>query len=480
MISDTQRKPPALKSLVLNASAWTFGGYGAGMVLRLANSIILSRLLFPEAFGLMTLVGVFIQAVGMFSDIGTGPAIIQNKKGDDPEFLNTAWTIQILRGFGLWFCVLIGTYPFAIAYGHPEMLWLIPVAGLREVVSGFNSTKLSTANRRMQLGTLTIIGLLSQVLGLTVTIVWAWHFRTVWALVGGSLAAALTMMLLSHFYLEGSANRFAWDRQDAKVLMRFGKWVFASTALTFCVQMSDRLIFGQMVPTALLGMYGIAFGLATIPASIVQQMAQAIAFPAYSRVQRELGSMQTVFYRLRTPIIVAGGAGMCFLILTGPLLTQFLYDPRYYQAGWMLQILSVGVWFQILESNLGAGLLALGHSRLLAFASAMKLVGMLILIPLGYHFFGFPGAVAGYSGSEIFRYVFSVSAAKRNGIAAYSGDLLLTIWCMVTIGSGFALLSLDCCQGLSSLVIILMMTTLIVIFWAIPAVRATRIMRLRS
>ena len=63
---------------------------------------MLTRLLFPEAFGLMALIQTFMIGLAMFSDLGIGPAIIQSDRGEDPDFLNTAWVMQILRGICLW------------------------------------------------------------------------------------------------------------------------------------------------------------------------------------------------------------------------------------------------------------------------------------------------------------------------------------------------------------------------------------------
>jgi O-antigen/teichoic acid export membrane protein len=104
-----------------------------GQALRLGSNIVLAWLLFPEAFGLMLLVNVFMQGLQMFSDIGIGPSIIQNKRGNDPDFLNTAWTIQAIRGFVLWFIACVLAWPIAWIFAHNDPLaWklvlLIPVA----------------------------------------------------------------------------------------------------------------------------------------------------------------------------------------------------------------------------------------------------------------------------------------------------------------------------------------------------------------
>ena len=73
---------------------------GIGQVMRLASNLILTRILSPEDFGLMALVTSFLIGLAMFSDMGFGPSIMQSKRGDDPVFLDTIWTLKIIRGFG--------------------------------------------------------------------------------------------------------------------------------------------------------------------------------------------------------------------------------------------------------------------------------------------------------------------------------------------------------------------------------------------
>ena len=91
-------KSSEAKSKLLNGSLWTFFGYGSSQIIRLGSNLVLARLLFPEAFGIMSLVTVVMQGLTMISDLGVGPSIIHSKRGDDPNFLNTAWTIQVIRG----------------------------------------------------------------------------------------------------------------------------------------------------------------------------------------------------------------------------------------------------------------------------------------------------------------------------------------------------------------------------------------------
>ena len=74
--------------------------YGAAMGLRLLSSVILSRLFLPEYFGLMALVTTVIVGMNLFSHVGLQDSVIQNPR-ETSRFLNTAWTIQVIRGAGL-------------------------------------------------------------------------------------------------------------------------------------------------------------------------------------------------------------------------------------------------------------------------------------------------------------------------------------------------------------------------------------------
>ena len=86
----------------MRSSAWTIFGFVASQAVRFGSNLILTRLLFPEAFGMMALVTVAMVGLGNFSDVGTGPAIAYNRRGDDPDFLDTAWTLHVIRGVLLW------------------------------------------------------------------------------------------------------------------------------------------------------------------------------------------------------------------------------------------------------------------------------------------------------------------------------------------------------------------------------------------
>jgi len=107
----------------------------------------------------------------------------------------------------------------------------------------------------------------------------------------------------------------------------------------------------------------------------------------------------------------------------GAVAINLIYDARYEDAGWMVQLLALAGWFGTPEAANTAAILALGKPMWLVVGNAAKLVGMFTLIPLGFHFGDFPGALAGYVASELFRYAFSSIALRRLGLTAWSQDI---------------------------------------------------------
>lgn len=458
--------PLSLRALVRRGTFWSIAGYGGSQALRFGGNLLLTRLLMPEAFGLMALVNALQIGLQLFSDIGIGPSIVQGKRGDDPAFLNTAWTVQTLRGLTL-FCVGAAlAVPFAHFYGNPLLAWVLIVSASTALISGFNSTRIHSMYRDVDLARVSGIEIASQAAGLAGILAWTAFDRSVWALVAGGLAGSITRLVLSHTVLPGIANHFAWDRSAVSELFRFGRWIFFSTVLTFLVGQSDRLVFGKMVPLAVLGVYSVGVMIATLPAEALGRMASGVFFPVYSRVRNSGQDLGPVFRRVRRPLLLLAGWMIAGLAGGGTAAVRLLYDDRYDSAGWIVQLLAFASWFTVLESTNGAALLARGESHWSAACSAAKLLGMLVLIPVGYGLGGFPGAVTGLAASEIFRYAVSAFAATRAGLKGWPQELKLTAWVLATSGVGWLTVNLAERGGLSQPAVAALVFCSVTLAWA--------------
>lgn len=418
----------SLKQLAIRGTIWAISGYGASQILRFGSNLILTRLLFPKLFGLMALVNTLIIGLNLFSDVGIGPSIIQNKRGDDPAFLNTAWTLQVIRGFGLWFGSIAIAWPVAKFYGNPQLLWLIPVLGLTTIISGFNSTALFTLNRHLAVRQLAIFELGQQASGLIVMIVWAFFHPSIWALVSGSIVSASVKMLWSHRLNSGSPNRFAWDRDTIKDLISFGRWIFISTALTFLASQADKLILGKLISLEMLGVYGIAFTLADLPRQILNALSGRVIFPALSKLSelpRE--TFRDKVLKKRKLMLICFAVALTVPVSFGDIFILALYDQRYIQASWMLPILSLGLWHTLLYTSISSSLFVLGKPIYNAQGYLLSFLTISIGLPLGFYLMGMVGAILVIAFYDLPLYGVTTYGLWREGLMGIGQDIKATL-----------------------------------------------------
>jgi len=392
----------SLKALVLRGSAWTIFGHGTSTLIRLASSLILTRLLVPEVYGVMSLIWMVLYGLQMFSDVGLGPAIIRDKRGDEPDFLNTAWTVQVIRGVVLWGGACLIAWPIAAFYDQPQLVQLIPAAGLTALISGFASTSLHTSRRRMDFKRLILLELSAQIIGFVVTLLWARVHPTPWAIVAGTLSMSLFNALASHVFLPGIRNTFRLERSSLKVLLGFGKWIFLASIFSFLASQTDRILLGYYVDMAQLGIYYVAMTVGVGAHVLAVKIVSTVMLPAYSKV------LQTQAHRLRDAVYRSRlGLDALLILPVGALMVlsnsviEFLYDPRYHEAGWMLQIICVRVLMTPSLTNSETCLIALGRSKYTFVQNVCRSIWMLVCIPLGWSLAGMQGIIWAVALSEL-------------------------------------------------------------------------------
>ena len=474
MSEPTQSTPssPSVGPLAEKASSsamWSVVGYGGQHVVRLVSNLILTRLLLADDFGLMALVNVFVMGLHLFSDMGFGPAIVQNKR-EDPDFVNTIWTILVIRGVVLCSVALLLSGPYAAFYGQPDLVPLIRVASVSLVIDGFISTSIFTHERHLNLKRPIVLKVGVQLVSAIAMVIWAWFTRSVWSLVVGSIVHAIVLVALSHLWLPGHRSRFRLEPKAARYLFSFGSWIFLGTLAMFAANQLDRIILGRITDMATLGVYSIAIMLATAPAEALTGLTNAVLVPLYTRVHYSTTDLGKVFRTARWPVMVLGGWAAAGFIGGGETMVRLLYDSRYHDAGWMLQILSAGVWFgAVLGTTYGSVVLAIGRSDWIAARSFSKVVGMAILVPLGFTFWGFPGAVIGLSASELFRYAATVLVAGRMGFNGGLDDLKFSLWIALSALAGWSAVAWLDQQGQTNVVLhTLVVFVVVTAFWVRP------------
>lgn len=413
----------------------------AGQCLRLASNLLLTRLLVPEHFGLMALINIFVSGINLFSDLGIRQSIIQNKLGDERRFLDTAWTVQVIRGFGVWIVACLLAFPLGhfVYSDMPALTVLLPVAALSSVILGFQSTKIFSAGRHLQIGREVLVELAAGVTGLIAMAVLAFIKPTVWALVFGNLIGVLMRTVLSFLAFPGQGNRFAWDRECLGELFSFGKWIFFGTLLMFVGTNADRLILGKLITAEQLGVYNIAFMLSNMPRMLLKRLGNKVIFPAVSRkADLDRSRLREILLNRQRKLVLIMSLPVVVLAVVGDMFVRFAWDPRYHDAGWMTSLLAMGIWIAVVRTSVGPALMAVGKPQYNTYSQIARIIWMSAGAFIGYRIgasfdtpgepqiYAFYGFLIVYALSELPPYLVTLYGRWREGLNTFWQDLWMT------------------------------------------------------
>lgn len=395
-----------LKNRIINAGSWTLFGHITSQMIRLGSNLIMTRLLVPEMFGIMAIAYIIIVGLAMFSDLGLKQNIIQSKRGDDPLFLNTVWSVQIIRGAVLAVVCLLAAYTLTIinqfsllssdnVYSSSLLPQVLMFLAISPLLQGLESTKVACANRGLYLKRVVTLELTAQLFGLAFMLTWVYFDRSIWALVFGAIFSGFIKMILSHFMLPGYSNKLAWDHNAFNEVFHFGKWMFISSILGFLINQGDKLLLGGMMSTKSFGLYSIAALLYAALEGLISKLISNVAFPALGEVNRlNPQSVREKYYKIRVPVDIFCLFLAGFIFISGSTIVNILYDQRYDQSGHMFEIL--GLLLLVIRFGIaGQFYLVMGKPKIMTILIFSRLVFMLVFIPIGFKINQDMGAVWG-------------------------------------------------------------------------------------
>jgi O-antigen/teichoic acid export membrane protein len=416
-----------LSRSLIERIGWTTGAYGLIQVIRLVSNVVLARLLAPELFGIMLIVTTLRTGVELFSDIGIGQNIVSNKNGRDPDFYNTAWTLQLLRGVILALLCLLAAAPIAEFYGSDELRHILTVISVIFVIDGVQSVGRFLLQKDMNLKRLSVFELSTFILTTSVQISFALYSPTVWALVFGNIAAGCIVMVSTFLMCSGMTYRLRLAREYIGQIFTFGRWIFVSTVMFFLATNFDRLFLARAVTFEVLGVYGVARAMAEIVNQFANRMGAQIVFPMVAATAHSGDELRSRIASGRGRLLLAAAILMSVFVASSDLIIHVLYDDRYRAAARLLPLLGMGVWFSILCALGESLLLGTGRSSPGAIANAGKLIWIVIGFTMTVHQFGLAGAVCVVAAADLIRYLPLVRSQVAAGLSFVRQDIVATL-----------------------------------------------------
>ena len=406
-------------------STWTALTFFISQGVRFAANLILARLLFPEAFGVMALVTLLLVGLTLISDMGIAQSIMQSKRGDEPAFLDTAWTVQIIRGVFLWLAACALALPAAAFYGQASIALLLPVAAVSLLFAALEPMRVETANRHLLIGRVTVLDLISTIVGIVAMVVLAWTTRSVWSLVAGWVVTSGVRLVVMWVFLPGAGNRLRWEKNATSELLNFGVWIFLSSICGLLVSQGDRAILGKFLTIDGLGIYNIGMFLASFPLMLGMIITSRILIPLYREHLNDADeTARNRLFRLRYYLSAVLITVIFVLALAGPWIVQTLYDDRYVAAGGIIVALASVQMITVVSLTYDQAALATGDSRGFFTVSATKAFLTTAGFLIGVINFGLLGAIIGMAISLLLYYPFIVLLARRHNAWDRRHDLM--------------------------------------------------------
>ena len=295
-IINNVRKPGAsLTHRVVVSGFWMFTLRMLQNAFGFIRLIVLARVLLPNDFGLMGIALLTISTLETFSQTGFQHALIQ-KKGNIESYLNSAWTVSILRGFII-FGVLYLIAPYAATFFNAsEAKSVIQVIGISVLIKAFSNLGVIYFKKDLEFNKQFIYEMGGTLADFIVSVSTALILMNAWALVFGLLAGEFSRCCLSYL-LHPRRPRLNFDLGKLKELWGFGKWISGSNIFTFLVTQGDDIFVGKVLGATALGFYQMAYRISNLPATDVTHVISQITFPAYSKLQDNLDHLRKAHFQ---------------------------------------------------------------------------------------------------------------------------------------------------------------------------------------
>jgi O-antigen/teichoic acid export membrane protein len=371
-----------LKARVFRGGAWLGIGSVSEQGLRFARNMVLARLLAPAAFGTMAIVMSAAALLQSFTELGVREGLIQNPRGAEPEYVNAAWWMGLIRSVSIYLALFLGAPWVAKFYGNHDLTSLLRVATVSLVLEGAISSRAYVAMKEMKFNRWATIQHGGGIIGVVITIILGFVLRDVWALVLGTCAESAARCLLS-FALCPFLPSIKIDRDALRHLLQFSKGLFGLAPLYIIFMRADIFVLGKLVPASTLGYYSMGIAVAQVPGFFLANLLGQIFMPALSHVQTDRLRTRRIVLQVSTAIVLLGLPAVVFSYFCGRPLLTLLYGPNYAVAAGALFLASCGAVVTLVNNPINTALYASGHPQLhRRCVIAMAIVMMILTYPL--------------------------------------------------------------------------------------------------
>ncbi|HOP98041.1 MAG TPA: MOP flippase family protein [Verrucomicrobiota bacterium] len=285
-----------LSDKTTRAVGWTTGAKILQQLLQFGLSVVLMRLLGPEAFGLVWMVLVFSGFAGIFSEFGFGSALVQHPDVREEHRSSVFW-MGMGMGLLLTAVFLFGASLVADFYNEPMLKPMTQWMALNFIIVAVGKVPRAMLQKEMRFDAIAKVTVISLAVSGTVAVTVAVAGGGVWSLVAQRLTEALVSSAL-FFRAYRWRPRFMWSRDAAGALFRYSLGLTGFNIINYWARSADNLLIGRFMGAGVLGLYSRAYSLMLLPLTQVVAVIGPVMFPALSSIQHDKPRVRRAYLRV--------------------------------------------------------------------------------------------------------------------------------------------------------------------------------------
>ena len=370
-----------LNSRIVNATKWSAITEVMAKLVAPISTMVLARLLTPEAFGVVATLNLVITFAEIFTDAGFQRYLIQHEFKDDEDkdkSTNVAFWSNLVMSFVLWGIIAIFCEPIATLVGNPGLGHVLIVACVSIPIAAFSSIQMALFKRDFDFKTLFWRRLAMIVVPLGVTVPLAFWLRSYWALVIGTIVTNLVNALLLTIKSNWRPRRY-YSFARLKDMFSFCSWSIVDSILVWATSYIDIFFIGRALSSYYLGVYKTSISTVGQFTSLVTASILPVIMPAISRLQNDIPEMRKTllkFQKYTAVLLLPMGVG---IFIFSDLITSVMLGSQWTEAAPFIGLWGLMEVITVIFSRFCSNVYpAIGKPRV---SVIVQLLHLVVLIP---------------------------------------------------------------------------------------------------
>ena len=376
---------------ILQATKWSAVTEVAAKLVAPVASIILARVLTPEAFGIVATLTMIITFAEIFTDAGFQKYLVQHEFADEADreqSTTVAFWSNLAMSLVIWGIIAIFAEPLATLVGNPGLGFVLIIACVSIPLTAFSSIQTALFKRDLDFRTLFKARLAAILVPLLVTVPLAFWLRSYWALVIGTIVqnavSAATLTALSKW-----KPRLFYSWAKLREMLSFSVWSMVEAVSIWLTSYVDIFIVGRALDQYYLGLYKTSISIVTQILGLVIATTTPVLFSALSKLQSDEEEFRSLFFKFQKYVallVIPLGVGMFFY---SDFVTRVLLGEQWLETAEFIGLWALTGAFVIVLSHYSSEVYrAKGRPKLSVLAQVLHIVvlwpAVLIAVRYGY------------------------------------------------------------------------------------------------